>query len=677
MNSCPSQVPQFSEQLRRVFERRPSSRTLRECCLVALTITIAVVFRTAYLDEVPFWVDEAESSINALTILQHGYPTDTYLGLPIYENILAQPWPENREYAFRDLSYSENHFAIYHGWLPLYAIAASFALQDIQPDKLDKIQTWTVKHDLNEQKRRTRAARLPGALFGMLFLLIAFIGGKLLYGSDAGWIALAIGSVHPWHVQLSRQARYYSAEVTLTTACCILLWLLIENCTWKRACAAAFAFILLFYTHLLSFFTAIVVFFLVIPWILKRQRGALPKIMVFGALTAAATLPWVIVTGFLKHQAHIPRAWSLLQFPADLVQYRPLAWPNLALGGLIVFVVGFVMLMRPRISSRLSGPIIRLAPVLLFLGIWGACAYASFLLFMPAASFATERLNLSYWGPLFLLESAICAAAARVIGPRISVFLGCLLMVFLLWSNGASLKFGPVSSDQHWATNEAIFRQIEAMRLKSDAKLFAAPNDDLIFTFYSGLPVQDITPVRKSFLNSYRGDIVYIEPRISVYTGVLTPERVRDAALRSGLALSPAEAEQWSTLLSTRDTRVDMLRMLAPDMEPKLEALPSFARQLLELQRSRVSSLFSTFDYAFLIRGFQIRTWSDWRTVIRYRFVDPLAHWGVHANYVERFRGAEVTILPEIDTVMYRSKWHPPCQVKRAADTSHITVAKM
>ena len=46
------------------------------------------MLRLSFVDRTPLWVDEAdeaESSINALTILDHGYPTDRYLGLPLYE----------------------------------------------------------------------------------------------------------------------------------------------------------------------------------------------------------------------------------------------------------------------------------------------------------------------------------------------------------------------------------------------------------------------------------------------------------------------------------------------------------------------------------------------------------------------------------------------------------------
>ena len=93
--------------------------------LFAALLILGVGLRLRYLDDGALFIDEAESSINALTILEHGYPSDTYMGLPMYENTLTHPWPESREYEFRDSSYSTRGMAIYHGWLPLYAIAAS------------------------------------------------------------------------------------------------------------------------------------------------------------------------------------------------------------------------------------------------------------------------------------------------------------------------------------------------------------------------------------------------------------------------------------------------------------------------------------------------------------------------------------------------------------------------
>ena len=64
---------------------------------VALVILAGVGIRAWRLDNPPLWVDEAESSINALTIHEHGVPADHYLDQPIYENTLITPWPESEE----------------------------------------------------------------------------------------------------------------------------------------------------------------------------------------------------------------------------------------------------------------------------------------------------------------------------------------------------------------------------------------------------------------------------------------------------------------------------------------------------------------------------------------------------------------------------------------------------
>jgi hypothetical protein len=640
-------------------ERHVTKRALVEFCLVALVVVSGTALRLADLDANPFWVDEAESSINALTILTNGYPTDRYLGLPIYENTLLKPWPESSEYQFRDLSYSEKHFAIYHGWLPLYAIAGSFALHHIQPDKADG--KLSVKHGVSEWRRRTRAGRLPGVLFGAAFFLIVFYGASVMYGRDAGWAALIIGAIHPWHFILSREARYYSAQITLTTACCVLLWVVLKRCTWKATCTTALAFILLFHTHLLSFCTAVAVFLLVLPLILRRHNGAVRKMAVFTAIVAAGTLPWVIVTGFYADQGGIPRAWPILQLPADIFRYPPVTLSNALVGAVVVIVMGWLLLAKSRVSTRLRGPARRLAPLLLFLGAWALCGYAAFFLCIPAMSFAPNRMNLSYWGPLFLLESAICASIARSLAPRFAAFLAPLIMLLLFFGGGGRLRF-PGPTTNLWKPLETVFNHLDALHLKSNARIYAAPNEHLILTFYSGLPVRDMTAIRKSYLDNYKGDVVYVDSNIVVKTGVLTPQRVRQTALRYGLALSPDVAGRWAAVLRTRDYREAMLKIVSPGAGKQLEPLPLFALELLRVHNQRASLLLSENNLDIVTRGFDLHNWADWRAILKYRFVDPAAHSGLRANYAERLRGADVTILPEADTAIYYSRWHPSAQ---------------
>jgi hypothetical protein len=638
----------------------PSARKKQiiEASLVALVLVAAFAIRMLYLDERPFWVDEAESSINALTILENGYPTDEYLGIPIYENTLLQPWPGNAEYEFRDLSYSDKHLAVYHGWLPLYAIAGSFALHGIAPDQAKG--TRSVKHDLSERKRRTRVARLPAVLFGLLFLAVVFAGGKRLYGPDAAWAGLVVGSIYPYHVTISRQARYYSAEVALTTACAVSLWLFVKDCKWKHVYLAAAAFILLFHTHLLSFCAAGLVLLLFAPLIVHRHEAGVRKLVAFAVLVTGGTLPWIITTGFYRQQGRVPRAWPLLSLPRDFWLYPPVHASSAVAGIVVALLAAWLVLIKPHGSQRLTAPAKQLGPVLLFLSVWAACGYTTFIAFVPTVSFDRSRLNLSYWGPLFLLASVASAAIARILVPRHSVVLAPMVLSVILFATGHRLNFHETFSGGNWEADSIVLNQLGAMSMDRTTKFYAAPSDHLILSFYSGIPVQDITPVRKSYLDSYSGNIVYIDRSVSVDTGLLTAESVREAALRDGLRLSPETAETWSILLRTRDYREAMLKSLSPGSPQEIEPVPPFGWQLLDAHHRKLPSVFTNFSLELVTRGFDISSWSDWRVVMRYRYVGPAARSGTHANYAARLRGADALILTRADTALYLSRWHPP-----------------
>lgn len=639
------------------------SGTSAEWVLVILVVLTGAWLRMLHLDEIPFWVDEAESSINALTILQNGYPNDAYLGIPIYENTHVWPWPESAEYEFRDVSYSENHLALYHGWLPLYAIAASFALHGVQPDHDNG--TRLTKHNLEDQKRRTRAARLPSILFAVCFLLAVFLGARAICGFEAGWAGLITAAYYPFHISISDQARYYSAQVALSTVCCVMVWLLVRDCRWKHVWLGGCAFVLLFHTHLLSFVNAAAMAGLCLPVIVSRHKGWLKKMSVFGAIVAAGTLPWVIATGFYRHRSHIPSAWPLLQMPSTLWQYPPFnMW--YAIPGFAIVIFGlYAYLTRRTLAAHIHSAAVQLVAVLVFLGGWTLVGYAAFLYFIPAVSFSRNRVALSYWGPLFLLGASMCALLVKMITPRLSRYAGAglasFLMLLLFVATGHSMEITHKPGAGTWKVYAELFEHLNSMRLDSTAKLYAAPNSHLPMTFYSGLPIQDITPVRKSFLDSYHGEIVYIDSGVAVETGLLDVERIQEAAVRNGLKLSQEAAEEIALRLQTRTYRESMKQAVAPDEPLQLEPLSPFEQELLAAHRAAITYYFSKFDYELVTRGFVVRDWSDWCTILKYRFVNPEARRGIHANFAQRLRGSDAVILARTGAIaVYRSPWHPP-----------------
>jgi hypothetical protein len=232
-------------------------------------------------------------------------------------------------------------------------------------------------------------------------------------------------------------------------------------------------------------------------------------------------------------------------------------------------------------------------------------------------------------------------------------------MLLVFFATGHTLNLTAGYADRAWERDAIIFESLDALRLDRAARLYAAPNEHLILTFYSGLPVQSMAPVRKSFLDSYPGDIVYIDTSISVNTGALTPERIRHEALRHGQNLSPEAAAQWSFLLRTRDYRETIRKIVDPDRTVQAEPLPAFTDELLNEDRRRRWAAFSNSGLEIMLRGYDVRTWLECREVFEYRFAPPAAHDRSPANYAARLRGVE-GILLSTETALYRSSWRPP-----------------
>ena len=88
-----------------------------EMVLLLACLVLATALRLSFAVGEPFWEGEADSNINALSILERGYPADHYLGIPIYENVLLTTSPGSNEYEFGSASHSARGMVIDHGWI--------------------------------------------------------------------------------------------------------------------------------------------------------------------------------------------------------------------------------------------------------------------------------------------------------------------------------------------------------------------------------------------------------------------------------------------------------------------------------------------------------------------------------------------------------------------------------
>jgi hypothetical protein len=630
-------------------------RWIVECIFVSVVIAAGVGLRLRYLDAGSFWVDEAESSINALTILQAGYPVDRYLGLPIFENTLIKPWPESPEYEFKDLSYSDRGLAIYHGWFPLYSIAASFRLNGVRPPTARIGEP--LRPDVNEWKRQTRAARIPALVYGGIFLAICYIAGTVVYGTDAGVTALLAACILTRHIDASIQARYYSALITVSTLAVLMMWLMLTNGKLRSYVGGGFAFLLLFYTHLVTFAAACAALALLVPWLVRRPRSV-RNLIVFSLIVLGGAVPWIVGTGFVTQLGSIPPARSYLSFPADLLRYPVGRPPHLLLFAFFALLVLSAFSSRVKLPSRMRTPLLQAGKPVLFLSVCIVTAYAVFMLFIPVASLDTGRMKSCYWGSALLLGSIYCAALGRMLSPRYSLVAAPGIAFLAALISGTSLG-GPSIRFPEWGGLVALTEDLGHSYLTADTKLYAAPNSHLILSFYTGLAFQSMAPIRKSFLDRYQGDVIFVDSTDFRSEGSdLAPLKLKQAAGEAGEDLTANQAQALSRELETLDYRRSMQARIS-GRRCLSAPVPSYAGPLLEEARASRNRTMAAMDEGWpIIRGFMTKDWFDWSGVFFYRFVDPESRLGPNLNYAGRLRGSRADVLTKSGWVVYRSSAH-------------------
>lgn len=615
----------------------------------------------------PLWSDEAESSINALTILQRGVPADRYLGQPLYENQVIEPWPESAEFEFRDVSYSPNGVAIYHAWLPLYAIAASCRLFGIEPDRPGMTRPV---HDAQARERRTIAVRAPSIFFGVLCILGFYLAGVRLHSGRAGLIAAFMATFLALHISYSQTARYYAATTAGITFCVWAILTMRQSARWRDYLLGGIIFSLLFYTHLLGFSLACIMWtFAVLP-LLYRNRRALPRVAAFAGIIAVSCAPWFVATDFIRQSDRIPRAWRLMNLPRDLIIGRIIFSEfGLVVGVGLVLLVAAAFCTKWTLANRASAVFRPHRKAILFACVWLVLTYFWFIFNIPAASFWTGRLALLQLPVTLLLTAMMFCSAAEVFSksrPGMVAAIGTVGLVVasnLLHPHGVPLIISLSAEAQHdsrdaWHTLDMSVEYLSNAKIDRSTKLFAAPNIQHMLTFYTGMAVQSIVPIRRTFLNSYPGDIIVVMSESFWRRGPLRADLLQREAQTAGQPLSNSEASGLTCRLSSLEYRSRAAAHVA-HVNPPLESVPEFASELWkehQLQSpAKLRRDFAWFPRQFILASnIQIREASDWWFAFFYQLVNP-GERRRHPNYEERLRNATLTVPSCADWVFYYS----------------------
>lgn len=615
-------------------------------------VGIGLALRLYQLDKPLMWCDEAESAINAFTILQHGVPIDTYLGLPIYENTLTDPWPESEEYEFKDSSYSRKGLAIYHGWLPLYSIAGSFKLFGIEPDT-DTTALRPV-HDVSAISRRTIAARVPAVVASVFFIVVLFYAAREMYGADAGWAAATVAAIAVPLVNIGRQARYYSMTAALSAACCWAGWRLYKRGWWRDFIFAGVVFSLLFHTHVLTFTIACAACATLLPFMFRHEK-AIPKMLTCAAIILVASVPWIIGTDFLGSARAVPKAITTMKLPDDLLAWPLKRWPMTAVLLVGMFLTAATHLRPSWFPARLRQAFDEHRPAFYFLAGWIVIAFVMFMTLIPAASLFFPRLYLGAVGPGIIFGAMLFAALGRAVGRRMGAPVAVTVFVAFVTTQTYTIYTWNRERGQYHRM-AAFIEDFRSEQFKPGTRIYATPNDHLTLQFYTGMPIQSIAPVRRSFLENYPGDIVFIGCMIPVWP--LDWAHVRNIAANHGVTLSDDEVRQWTDRLN----RIGAARAVADRVKtvtPAVDQLPGWAEKALDwqLELTDINRNRTKYDLMnpAMFRGYTHyrdmgRLWS----VFFYRFVNPEERTGKNLNYATRLKRGEARVMPTM-WVIYKS----------------------
>jgi len=618
--------------------------------LAGLLILAGLGLRVSWMTRAPLWCDEAESSINALTILDRGLPLNEYLSLPVYENTLTEPWPGHPEYEFRDSSYSPQGLAVYHGWLPLYSIAASEALFGLKPDHAG--DPPRVLHGADEIPLRTIAPRMPAVIFSALCLLITYLLARDLGGPPAGLAALALMALNARTVDFGYEARYYSATLLMTVFAAWCLLRVTRRGRWSDFLLLGLAEALLFHTHQFSAVVFAAVATAALPAIV-RQENWFQKSLCAGGLACLLILPWVWFSGFISTASSVPKTFKLFDSLTDWLTYTLERPDQLAVLGVLILLLALARWRPGWIPPRVGAAIDAHGGIYLVLLFWLAAGYAAFHLIVPAASFFYERLSLVLWPPYVLLLGLFAADLLRGLTPRLAASIAVVLALGFLAIRGRLAFLEGPSLPGSRAAIASVIGALGKLPEERGTRFYATPNEHLTYTYYTGLPVQSVAPVRKSFFGAYDGPLVYIESQMDW----MFPDDadVREAAKMAGIEPSDDEmldlgAKVWVEL-ATRELAAQGLP--APPQPP----LPDFLEPAADKTRRRVAKFqreFAAFlETSPIFRKIHATRTKDFWMGFFYRFVEPENRIGEKLNIFPRLRTAGVELVPVANTAIY------------------------
>lgn len=635
----------------------PNVGKKRNMVFALILLAAAMLLRISGALGDTLWVDEAESAINGLTILETGLPKGQYLGIPIYENTLTEPWETSEEYAYRDSSYSlKRNVVVYHGWLPLYAIAVSQAVFGLKPDPNETVPPHEARHGREDIRIRTLAPRVPALVFSFFTCIVLFYLMRHIGGRTAGLGALTWFGLSGMPTWFGTQSRYYPMTLLMVTLVAYTFYRTTKWGNWRSFILLGITEGLLFHTHQLSSVAFALSSVAGLPVIIRHKHWFW-KCGVAVSIATVMTLPWALWAGFFDAASHVPNVFQLFGGLYDWVYY---CFEHPKSLFVVAFLVGLViaLLLFPQwVPVRCREALSKHRFYYLFLAFWMSVIYGCFHTLIPAASYFTDRLTLMLLMPFVMMLGLLWGDISRVAVKRWQGLLCVILTILSIFLLHRPAKFYGFGFDLDRLPLARLCDYLKTTDFAADTRFYGTPSNQLIYTYYSGLPVQSTVPVRKSFFDNYPGEVVILNTRS--FPKYLDPEIILQSAQARGLSLDADGIREvqwhlWAALVYEHDQRIQFpLPGKAPELSEFEASLLSAAKEYTDYWETLAIEEVTRYP---IFEGVVARNLDEYWMVFFTRFLDYRNHIGPNLNYLERVRSGEVEYHPYASLVLYRSK---------------------
>lgn len=443
----------------------------RTRCILFLSIIVlsGLALRIWWLERHTLWQDEAETVINALQVVEQGYPGGEYHGRFLHEN---QPYlpTDHPMYEFASTNYFGSPFERNKGWLPYYLLAA------VHP-------TW---------KNHIEYARFPFIAFGVGSIVLLYATGSMIKSRNFGLLVAGVHALNPLAAVYEHQVRYFAIAGFFALLFLFFVLRYTQRRSRRNAVGIALALVALFYTHIV--YAVIGVLFLVLLWFGQRLRQerftTIGDAALSGSLFLMCTVPWLIavkfwtVTGIHSVTPYIFGQWFALVLS--------FTW----LVSMCVWLFGTPFAARHRLTPSLPFSLVSLFVIVMVL-------FGPF--FIPDESGGPRFYSVLL--PLVaLLGTAAAAWWYRTMHKRA---LGALLLVVgLVLLTQVVYKGFPMVGSTDWVLDVREYLTTNA--IPTDVQIFVSDQHFVYWVYTPQWFSELVWPIRKSYFDTYPGRLMYI-----------------------------------------------------------------------------------------------------------------------------------------------------------------------